>query len=138
MIAMLTILISRYKDEVLEEPQFAGETFEDRKARVLATNFGITLTYVPFKQNPSWTYSNTALSRFSSGLSAFRWSSKGESNSHSRVSCEKYKNYKCTNTYMRRGYRNCVSYKIECTDEVANVHNHVHAIAAEMDIIIVF
>jgi len=46
MIAMLTILISRYKVEVLKEPRFARETFEERKARVLATKFGITLTPV--------------------------------------------------------------------------------------------
>ena len=43
---MLTILVSRYKVEVLEEPQFAGETFEERKARVLATKFGLTLRCV--------------------------------------------------------------------------------------------
>ncbi|KLO08417.1 cytochrome P450 [Schizopora paradoxa] len=44
MVAMLTILILRYKVEILEEPEFAGETFEERKARVLATRFGLTLS----------------------------------------------------------------------------------------------
>lgn len=43
-IAILTILISRYKIEVKEEPQFAGETFEERKARILACKPGLTLT----------------------------------------------------------------------------------------------
>jgi len=46
LIAMLTILISRFKVEVLDEPQFAGETFEQRKTRVLATIFGLTVTPV--------------------------------------------------------------------------------------------
>lgn len=45
---MLTMLISRYKIEVKDEPQFAQESFEERKARVLAVKFGITLTCAPF------------------------------------------------------------------------------------------
>ncbi|KAF8823725.1 hypothetical protein HHX47_DHR9000191 [Lentinula edodes] len=43
-IAILTLLISRYKIEVKEEPQFASETFEERKARVLASKPGLTIT----------------------------------------------------------------------------------------------
>lgn len=45
-IAILTMLISRYKVEVKEEPQFAAETFEERKARVFAAKPGLTLTSV--------------------------------------------------------------------------------------------
>ncbi|KAJ3514323.1 hypothetical protein NLJ89_g2441 [Agrocybe chaxingu] len=43
-IAILTMLVSRYKITVKEEPQFAGETFEERKARVLANRAGLTVT----------------------------------------------------------------------------------------------
>jgi len=43
-IAFLTMLVSRYKIEVKEEPQFAAETFDEKKARVLALNPGITMT----------------------------------------------------------------------------------------------
>jgi hypothetical protein len=43
-IAILTMLVSRYKIEVKDEPQFAHETFEEKKARVLATRAGLTLT----------------------------------------------------------------------------------------------
>ncbi|KAE9395453.1 cytochrome P450 [Gymnopus androsaceus JB14] len=45
-IAVLTSLILRYKIEVLEEPQFASETFAERKARVLTGKPGLTLTPV--------------------------------------------------------------------------------------------
>jgi hypothetical protein len=31
----MTMLVSRYKIEVKEEPEFAGETFEERFARVM-------------------------------------------------------------------------------------------------------
>lgn len=40
------MLVARYKIEVKEEPQFAAETFEQRKARVLNTKPGITMTCV--------------------------------------------------------------------------------------------
>jgi len=40
------MLVSRYKITVKEEPQFAAETFEQRKARLLDCNTVITLTYV--------------------------------------------------------------------------------------------
>ncbi|KAJ3984113.1 cytochrome P450 [Lentinula detonsa] len=43
-IAILTMIISRYKIEIKEEPQFASETFEQRKARVLAAKPGLTIT----------------------------------------------------------------------------------------------
>lgn len=38
------MLISRYKVEVKEEPEFAHETFEERKERVLKAKGGLTLT----------------------------------------------------------------------------------------------
>lgn len=43
-IAILTMLVSRYKIEVKDEPQFAHETFEEKKARILEARPGITLT----------------------------------------------------------------------------------------------
>ena len=43
-IATLTTLVAKYKIEVKEEPQFANETFEQRKARVLASKPGLTMT----------------------------------------------------------------------------------------------
>jgi hypothetical protein len=41
-IAIMTMLVSRYKIEVKEEPEFAGETFEERYARVTAFDERIT------------------------------------------------------------------------------------------------
>ena len=41
-IAILTMLVSRYKIEVRENPEFAGETFNERYARI--TEFGQGLT----------------------------------------------------------------------------------------------
>ena len=35
-VAVMTMLVSRYKIEVKEEPEFAGETTEERYARVTA------------------------------------------------------------------------------------------------------
>jgi len=43
-IVILTMLVSRYKIEVKEEPQFSGETFEETKARITASKSGITMT----------------------------------------------------------------------------------------------
>ena len=40
-IAIMTMLVSRYKIEV-EEPEFAGETFEERYARITAFDQGLT------------------------------------------------------------------------------------------------
>lgn len=43
-IAVITLLISRYKIEITEEPQFRGETFEEKKKRLLKSKGGISLT----------------------------------------------------------------------------------------------
>jgi hypothetical protein len=43
-IAIMTMLVSRYKIEVKEEPEFAGETFEERYARITAFDPGLTTT----------------------------------------------------------------------------------------------
>lgn len=43
-IAILTMLVSRYKIELKQEPQFSGETFEVTKSRILACKPGITIT----------------------------------------------------------------------------------------------
>ena len=40
----MTMLVSRYKIEVKEEPEFASETFEERYARVAAFKQGLTTT----------------------------------------------------------------------------------------------
>ena len=40
----MTMLVSKYKVEVKEEPEFAGETFEERYARVLAFDQALTLS----------------------------------------------------------------------------------------------
>jgi hypothetical protein len=41
-LAIMTMLVSRYKIEVKEEPEFARETFEERYARILAFDEGMT------------------------------------------------------------------------------------------------
>jgi hypothetical protein len=41
-IAIMMMLVSRYKIEVKEEPEFAGETFEERYARITAFDQGMT------------------------------------------------------------------------------------------------
>ena len=46
-IAILTTLVSQYKVSVKEEPQFAHETFEERKARIMAARQGMTIMYTP-------------------------------------------------------------------------------------------
>ena len=38
----MTMLVSRYKIEVKEEPEFAGETFEERYTRVTAFDESMT------------------------------------------------------------------------------------------------
>jgi hypothetical protein len=40
------MLVSQFRIEIKEEPQFAGETFEQRKERVLKCKAGLTLTWV--------------------------------------------------------------------------------------------
>jgi len=42
-IAIMTMLVSRYKIEVKEEPEFACETFEARYARITAFYEGLTM-----------------------------------------------------------------------------------------------
>jgi len=43
-IAVLTMFISRYKVEIKEEPQFSGESFEEKKERVFRATHILTLT----------------------------------------------------------------------------------------------
>ncbi|KAJ3923192.1 cytochrome P450 [Lentinula edodes] len=43
-VAVISMLISRYKIEIKEEPQFSNETFKERTARVLASKVGLTTT----------------------------------------------------------------------------------------------
>ena len=45
-LAVLAMIVSQYKITIKEEPQFAGETFEERKLRVLSGHQILTLTYV--------------------------------------------------------------------------------------------
>ncbi|THG95398.1 hypothetical protein EW026_g6249 [Hermanssonia centrifuga] len=45
-IAILTMLISKYKIEIKDEPEFAAESFEEKKARILQGRQGLTLTPV--------------------------------------------------------------------------------------------
>ncbi|KAH9962838.1 cytochrome P450 [Russula dissimulans] len=45
-IAVMAMLVSRYKIEIKEEPEFAGETFEERYARITASKQGLTTTQV--------------------------------------------------------------------------------------------
>jgi hypothetical protein len=40
----MTMLVSKYKIEVKEEPRFSGETFEERYARITAFEQGLTTT----------------------------------------------------------------------------------------------
>jgi hypothetical protein len=44
--AVLTLLLSRYTISIKDEPQFVGETYEQRKARVLDAQSILTLAYV--------------------------------------------------------------------------------------------
>jgi len=41
-IAIMTMLVSKYKISVKEEPEFTGETFEERYARITAFKQGLT------------------------------------------------------------------------------------------------
>lgn len=47
-VAIIAVLLARYKIEVKEEPQFANETLEQRRERILDATPGITLTYAAF------------------------------------------------------------------------------------------
>ena len=43
-IAIMSMMVSRYKIEVKEEPKFSDETFEERYARITAFEQGLTIT----------------------------------------------------------------------------------------------
>lgn len=43
-VAILVMLIAQYKVEVKDEPQYANETFEQRKERILKSRPGVTMT----------------------------------------------------------------------------------------------
>ncbi|KAN0113945.1 cytochrome P450, partial [Russula decolorans] len=55
-IAVITMLVSRYKIEVKEEPEFVGETFEERYARVTAFRQSLSTTpiRVPLSSSSQW------------------------------------------------------------------------------------
>jgi hypothetical protein len=40
----MTMIVSNYKIEIKEESEFAGETFEERYARITTYNQGLTTT----------------------------------------------------------------------------------------------
>ena len=44
-VAVLTRIVARYAIQITEEPAYAGETFEQRKQRVLTYARGVTTTY---------------------------------------------------------------------------------------------
>ena len=41
---ILAMLISRFKVEVMEDPQFANETLEQKKRRIFKAKAGVTVT----------------------------------------------------------------------------------------------
>ena len=43
-IVAITMILQKYKITVKEEPAFAGETFDQRKERILRAKGGLTLT----------------------------------------------------------------------------------------------
>jgi len=43
-VVILTMLVSRYRIEIKEEPEFAGESFEEKSARLLKSKPGLTMT----------------------------------------------------------------------------------------------
>ena len=45
-VAAITSIISRYKIEIQDEPQFKHETFEERKSRILDVQKLLTIAYV--------------------------------------------------------------------------------------------
>jgi len=51
-IAVIAMIASKYRIEVKEEPEFAGETFEARYARLTAVDKGLTILYVMYAS--SW------------------------------------------------------------------------------------
>ena len=77
-IAILTMLVARYRIEIKDEPQFAGETAEERRERVLSARSGLTLTCVPVLRFclllSVWRADLVAVA----GPRACRWFSRGE------------------------------------------------------------
>jgi hypothetical protein len=45
-VAVLSLFVSQFKMTIKEEPQFAAETFEQRKTRILSARIGLTTTWV--------------------------------------------------------------------------------------------
>lgn len=45
-IVVITMILQRHKVTVKEEPEFAGETFEEKKERVMKSKSGLTRTLV--------------------------------------------------------------------------------------------
>ena len=43
-VAILTLIFSRYRVELKDEPQFAGESFDEKKKRILSSFIVITTT----------------------------------------------------------------------------------------------
>ena len=58
-IVILAMFVKQYKIEVQDEPEFAHETFEQRKERVLRVTTGLTLTSVYLR--PDFRYLLTSL-----------------------------------------------------------------------------
>lgn len=42
----LSLLVMKYKLDIKPEPEFANETFEEKKERVLRYSHGLTITWV--------------------------------------------------------------------------------------------
>jgi hypothetical protein len=47
-VAILILLISKFKISIKDEPQFASETFQEKKERLSKSKVQLTLTYVCF------------------------------------------------------------------------------------------
>ncbi|PSR70452.1 hypothetical protein PHLCEN_2v13703 [Hermanssonia centrifuga] len=71
-IAILTMLISKFKIEVKNEAEFAGESFEEKKARIFQSREGLTMTFVVC----SYYMNMVSLNTGPSGLCTSLWSSK--------------------------------------------------------------
>jgi hypothetical protein len=70
---MVTMLVARYKVEVKEEPQFAGETFTERRERVLTSRPGLSNTCVFLS-----IFSLLPLTMRTTARFASRWCSNGD------------------------------------------------------------
>ena len=71
-VPILSLIIARYRVEVQNEPQFASETFEQKRERILTAETRITTT---------WVYllccNKPGLIIFDLVLSVYLWSSRG-------------------------------------------------------------